>query len=72
MTMPPAPRLCGRCRKTSPGDTGGDVDPLPKWWLCESCRLAFFGAHPRRGPLTNPGVSTDARASTTGSRADVR
>jgi hypothetical protein len=52
MTLPAAPRLCGRCRESFPADPGDAVDPPSKWWLCEPCRLAFFGAHPRRGPLT--------------------
>jgi hypothetical protein len=52
MTPPPASRRCGRCRGSFPADTGDDADPPSKWWLCEPCRLAFFGAHPRRGPLT--------------------
>jgi hypothetical protein len=58
MTLPPALRIWARCRGRFPADNEDDADPPAKWWLCGPCRLAFFGAHPRRGPLTES-TSTD-------------
>jgi hypothetical protein len=49
MTALPTARQCGRCRETFTIDIADEVDPPPKWWLCGPCRLAFFGASPRRG-----------------------
>jgi len=53
-TQPPTPRQCGRCRLSFPGDPALDAATGPKWWLCEPCRLAFFGVHRRLTLVDGP------------------
>jgi hypothetical protein len=38
---PPETRQCGRCRLFFPGDL--EAEDTSRWWLCPTCRTAFFG-----------------------------
>ena len=76
MTLPPVPRLCGRCRQTFPGDTGGDgrirfpsggcADPVDSPSLARTARGPVdqdgrFGLRVSAGPRR---AAPDAPAST--------
>jgi len=47
---PPAPRVCGRCRKDFAGDETLSQGLETGWWTCPPCRELLLG----RGALARP------------------
>lgn len=42
---PAAPRLCGRCRRTFPGDATLAMGLDTGWWACPDCHAHLVGPH---------------------------